>query len=286
MGRDLHDSFASVRDLYQRADEMLARPISTLCFDGPAEELSRTVNSQPALFLTSMACLEAARASGVLEGAPDFVAGHSLGEYSALAAASAWTFEEGLHVVERRGTLTQAAADATGGCMAAVIGMDEVPLAETCAEAGAEVCNINAHGQIVIGGPREAVDRACTLALARGARRAIPLDVGGAFHTSLMSGAQAGMRDVLAETAMRQPAAPMIANSTAGPMSDPSDIKDELVFQLTHPVRWVQCVEYMAQQGVTQMVEIGPGRVLAGLVKRIAPDIKVRNINSVESLKA
>ncbi|HET6614676.1 MAG TPA: ACP S-malonyltransferase, partial [Dehalococcoidia bacterium] len=254
------------------------------CFEGPDTELGKTFNSQPAIFLTSMALLAVARDTGAFTGAPACVAGHSLGEYSALCAAGALDFEAGLRLVETRGKLTQAAADATPGGMAAILGLDEAAAQAVCDEAGAELCNINSPQQIVIGGLKDAVAKACELAIARGAKRAIPLDVGGAFHTSLMQPAVASMTDAVATASLRAPNVPFVANATAEEMTDASAIGEELVFQLTHPVRWVQCVEHMADRGITSFVEIGPGRVLTGLIKRIASQAETRNINGVASL--
>jgi [acyl-carrier-protein] S-malonyltransferase len=284
MGRDLYEAYPAARELYDRADTILARPLSRLCFEGPAEELSKTTIAQPALYVTSLACLAVAFAVAALEHEPGFVSGHSLGEYTALTAAGALAFEQGVRLVEERGRLTQAAADATPGSMAAILGLDEAAAAAVCAEAGAELCNINSPGQLVIGGSRESVARACALALERGARRAIPLDVGGAFHTSLMQPAVAGMTVAVAAAGIVDAKTPVVANNTAEPMTDAATIADELTYQLTHPVRWVQCVEYMAGHGVTQFVELGPGRVLTGLIKRIAPQAELRNISGVSSL--
>lgn len=284
MGRDLYDAHPAARQLYDRADAALGRPLSRLCFDGPGDALNRTDNAQPAIYVTSLACLAAAREAGVLAAEPDFVAGHSLGEYSALAAAGAFDFESGLRLVEERGRLTQAAAGETPGRMAAILALDEAAAAAVCADAGTELCNVNAPGQIVIGGTPDAIERACALAIERGARRAVTLDVGGAFHTSLMQPAVAGMAQAVSSIEIRAPGVPVVANNTALPMTEPDEIGAELVYQLTHPVRWVQCVEYMAAQGVTTMIEIGPGRVLAGLIKRIAPEVSLRNINGAGSL--
>lgn len=284
MGRDLYEQFAVARDLYDRADALLGRSISQLCFDGPDADLGKTFNSQPAIFVTSMALLAVARQQGLLDAEPAFVSGHSLGEYSALCAADAVTFEAGLQLVETRGKVTQAAADATPGSMAAVLGLGEDATRAVCEETGAELCNMNSPGQLVIGGLKDAVAAACALALERGAKRAIPLDVNGAFHTSLMQPAAAAMRDAVAAAAITAPRVPLVANATAAAMTDANQIGDELVFQLTHPVRWVQCVEYMAANGVTTFTEIGPGKVLTGLIKRIAPGTEMRNINSAASL--
>lgn len=284
MGRDLYESHAAARDIFDRADGALGRSISRLCFEGSADELGRTSNSQPAIYTMSIACLEAARASGALGDDAAYVAGHSLGEYSALAAAGALEFEAGLRLVEERGRLTQAAADATEGGMAAIMGLDEVATASVCADAGAELCNINSPGQIVIGGAKAAVEKACGLALERGAKRAIPLDVNGAFHTSLMQPAVADFAAAVAAAGVRAPRAPIVTNDTAAPTSDAEAIAAELVFQLTHPVRWVQCVEALSAAGVTTFVEIGPGKVLTGLIRRIASGATLRNINGTGSL--
>jgi len=286
MGRDLYEAYPLARDLYDHADSLLGRGLSRLCFEGPLEELSKTANAQPAIYVTSLACLAVARETAALGREPAFVAGHSLGEYTALAAAGALAFDDGLRLVDQRGRLTQAAADATPGAMAAVLGIDEEAAASVCATSGAELCNINSPGQLVIGGPKDAVERACALALERGARRAITLDVGGAFHTSLMAPAAAAMREAVDATEIKPPAIPVVANDRGAPVTDPDVIRGELVFQLTHPVRWVQCVEYMARQGVTTFIEIGPGRVLSGLVKRIVKDAETRNIGGVAALKA
>lgn len=286
MGRDLYESFPAARELYDRADAILARPLSKLCFEGPAEELNRTENAQPAIYVTSLACLAAARADLAVEADPAFVAGHSLGEYSALAAASAMDFDAGLRLVETRGRLTQAAADQTPGGLAAVLGLDETTAQAVCDEAGVELCNINSPGQIVIGGRKDALERAAALAIERGARRAVMLDVTGAFHTSLMQPAVPAMTEAVSSSGIREPRVPFVANSTAAPMTDAGQIGDQLVYQLTHPVRWVQCVETMTAAGVTTMIEFGPGRVLTGLIKRIATDVTLRNINGAGSLRS
>jgi [acyl-carrier-protein] S-malonyltransferase len=283
MGKDLYETVPAARELFDRADAILGRPLSRLCFEGPPEELGLTVNAQPAIYVTSLACLEAARAAGTA-GERAFVSGHSLGEYTALAAADAIDFEDGLRVVETRGRLTQAAAEATPGGMAAVLGLEEEAAQAVCDDAGVELCNLNSPGQIVIGGLKENLVKACELALERGAKRAIPLDVSGAFHTSLMEPAVAEFKAALDAVTFRAPRVPVIANNTARPMSDPALIREELAYQLTHPVRWVQCVEHMVGEGVTRFVEFGPGKVLTGLIRRIAKDVETQNINGTGSL--
>lgn len=284
MGRHVYERYPSARELYDRADAVLGRSISRLCFDGPAEDLSRTFNAQPAIYVTSLACLAAARSSGDVTRDPAFVSGHSLGEYTALSAAGALDFDAGLRLVETRGRLTQAAADATPGGMAALMGLDEAAAEAVCRDADAEVCNINSPAQIVIGGTKDAIERACALALDRGAKRAIPLDVSGAFHTSLMQPAVAGMIDAVAAAGITAPRVPVVTNDRASATIDAQVIERELPYQLTHPVRWVQCVEYMAAQGVSTFVEIGPGRVLSGLIKRIVPGAETKNIHGAGAL--
>lgn len=284
MGRDLFETYPSARALYERADAVLGRALSQLCFEGPTHELNATANAQPAIYVTSLACLEAARDAGAVTDDPAFVAGHSMGEYTALAAAGALSFEDGLRLVEERGRVTQAAADATPGGMVAVLGLDEAVVQSLCDETGVELCNVNAPGQIVIGGAPDALERAMTLATERGARRAIALDVTGAFHTSMMQPAVDAFAKAVSSTVMQAPRAPFVANRSGTAISNPAEIADELVYQLTHPVRWVSCVEFLAANGVTSAVEFGPGRVLTGLIKRIAPAMALRNINNAAAL--
>ena len=284
MGRDLYERYPSARELYDRADAVLGRSIAVLCFEGPDDELARTVNAQPAIYVTSLACLAAAETSGALADDPAFVSGHSLGEYTALTAAGALDFEAGLKLVETRGRVTQAAADATPGGMAALMGLDEAAAEAVCHDTGAELCNINSPVQIVIGGTKDAIARACALALERGAKRALPLDVNGAFHTSLMQPAVPAMVEAVDAAGIRSPRVPVVMNDSASATTDASTIRLELPYQLTHPVRWVQCVEFIAAQGVSTFVEIGPGRVLSGLIKRIVPAAKTKNINGAEAL--
>jgi [acyl-carrier-protein] S-malonyltransferase len=194
MGRDLFDSSDAARKVFEQADAILGNAVTALCFEGPEARLQETQHAQPAIFVTSVACLEAARERGVIsESAPEFVAGHSLGEYTALHAAGALTFEDGLRLVQERGCLMQEAAGQQAGIMAALLGLEEDAVADICKETGAEICNLNAPGQIVVGGAESAVEAAMALALERGARRSVQLKVGGAFHTSFMEPAAEGM---------------------------------------------------------------------------------------------
>lgn len=283
MGRDVAGACPAARAIYERADAIVGYALSALCFEGPAETLQRTEHQQPAIFVTSLALWEAARSAGALPP-PAFAAGHSLGEYTALVAAGAISFEDGLRLVRTRGQLMQEAGDAAPGGMAAILGLDRDAVERVCAESGAEVCNDNAPGQIVIGGARAAVERAVTLAKAAGAQRAVPLAVSGAFHTSLMRPAADGMRRAVASCAFRDPDVPIISNVTARPLAA-ADLADELVAQVTAPVRWTETVRWMWDRGVRRFVEIGPGRVLAGLVRRIAPEAAVVSLNTARALE-
>ncbi len=286
MGRDLAEASAAARRVLETADAVLGYPLSRLCLEGPEDTLRQTAHAQPAIFAVSLACLEAARELGGLsDERPAFVAGHSLGEYTALVAAGALDLENGLRLVQERGRLMQEAAEANPGTMAAVIGLDEADVAELCTATGAELCNLNSPGQVVIGGPVEVVDAALAAARERGAHRAVRLKVSGAFHTSLTAPAAQGMARAVAEAALRDPAIPVVVNGTGLPAPSASDIREELVYQLTHPVRWRESVEYMAGEGVSGFVEIGPGRVLSGLIRRIVPGARVRAIGDAASAR-
>lgn len=287
MGRDLFDGSAAARRVFETADDVLGYSVTHDCFEGPAEHLQETQFAQPAIFVTSLACLEAARELGGLpEEPPAFVAGHSLGEYTALAAAGAMALEDGLRLVRERGRLMQRAAEQQQGAMAAIIGLDEAAVAGICKQAGAEVCNLNAPGQIVVGGTTEAVEAAMALALERGAQRGIRLKVSGAFHTSLMQPAVEGMERAVAGTPLRDPQPPVVANTSAGPITKAEAVREELVRQLAQPVRWQSSVEYLRAQGVDSVIEFGPGRVLTGLVRRIDRSIAIRNVSDLASARS
>ena len=282
MGRDLFDGSAAARRVFETADDVLGFSVSGLCFEGAEEELQQTYNAQPALFTASLACLEAARELGGLPSEPPvFVAGHSLGEYSALVAAGALELADGLRLVRERGRLMQEAATNSPGAMAAIIGLDEERVSAICSEAGAEVCNLNAPGQTVIGGTERAVDAAMALALERGAQRGVRLKVSGGFHTSLMKPAAEGMARAVEGTPFRDPSVPLIANTTARPITSAGELRTELVQQLTQSVQWQRSVEFMKSQGVSAVIEFGPGRVLTGLTRRIDRSIAVRNVSDL-----
>ena len=273
MGQALYAALPAVRELYDRADAVLGFPLSRLCFAGPEDELNRTVNAQPALLVTSLAHLMALHDRGLAVHAPLLVAGHSLGEYTALLAAGAWSLTTALQVVRARGEAMQAAGDASGegSSMAAAIGADPALLAEVCAACEVDLANFNAPGQTVISGSRSAVEHATAQLKERGVRRVVPLAVSIASHSRLMRPAATRLAALLETVEIRPPDMPLVPNVTAEPTRDPAEIRRLLVEQLYSPVRWVESVQYMADAGVTTFLEVGPGRVLGGLIKRIVP---------------
>jgi [acyl-carrier-protein] S-malonyltransferase len=271
------------RGVFLRADALLGFPLSQQCWYGPAEALNDTLNTQPAIFTHSLAAYEMVKLSEELP-APAFVAGHSLGELSALCAAGALTFEDGLRLARERGRLMKEAGERAPGSMAAVIGLDAQTLEAVCREASARhhagvvVANDNAPGQIVISGGKEAVAAATELAKAKGAKRVIPLNVSVASHSPLMAEAAEAFAQVVARTPVALAQVPVVANTTARPITHPDDIRAELAAQLTAPVRWVESVRAMHQAGVTLFVELGPKDVLCGLIKRIVEGVETRAI--------
>lgn len=287
MGRDLYESFESAKAVFQQADEVLGFPLSRLCFEGPEEELRQTINAQPAIVTVSLACLRAADEAGGSNELPSasFIAGHSLGEYTVLAAARVLDFADTIYLARERGRLMHEAGLSRPGGMVAIIGLDEAILAEVCAEADTKIANINCPGQLVISGAKENLAKATALAKARGARRTIPLQVSGAFHTSLMQPAADGMADVIAPLSFRDPLIPIIANTTAQPLTTAEVVKAELLRQLCGCIQWQHSIEFMINDGVSTFVEIGPGKVLTGLIKRISKDVKTVNIGDVQAIK-
>ena len=288
MGRDLYDSFASAKAVFEEADEVLGFPLSRLCFEGPEDELRQTINAQPALVTTSLACLQAAREVGGSDGLPlpAFVAGHSLGEYTALAVAGVLDMADAIYLARERGRLMYEAGQLNPGNMAAIIGLDEALLAEVCRQSGTQMANINCPGQIVISGDTESLTQAMDLAKAKGANRALPLQVSGAFHTPLMQPAYDGMSAVIAGISFREPAIPIIGNTTAQPLTTAESIKEELLRQLCNCVQWQRSVEYMVANGVTTFIEIGPGRVLSGLIKRISREVTTQNVGEAGAVRS
>lgn len=285
MGRELAESSPTAKAWFDRADAALGCALSRVCFEGPETELTNTENAQPAIYLVSWVAFQLLR-----EAAPGFrfdaTAGLSLGEFTALAAAGVFSFEDGLHVVRQRGRFMQEACAATEGGMAAIIGLDEAPTREVCAEAGVELANLNCPGQLVISGEKEKIGRAIELAKARGAKRAIPLPVAGAYHSRLMASAQPKLEAALAAVPLNVPAAPVIANVTAAPHAAPSDIHRRLVEQVTASVRWEDSMRYLLARGFTRFIEIGPGAALSGFMKRIDRSAQVLNVQDPASLAA
>ncbi|MBI2765041.1 MAG: ACP S-malonyltransferase [Chloroflexi bacterium] len=285
MGKDLYDQFASARELFDRADEILGFHLSRVCFEGPEEELQQTRNQQPAIAVTSLALLKVAtEVSPALALRPAFVAGHSLGEYPALVAAGALSFENAVRLLRARGELMQAAGERNPGILAAVLGLDLADCDDVCREAGAEICTVNAPGQIVIGGRREAVVRALDYAKARGAAKVIPLSVSGAFHSSLMKPAAEGMVQHVALAAISDAAVPVVLNCTAAPAHTELALRHELVDQMCKPVQWAKTVDFMGDQGVDTFIEFGPGRVLTAIIKRMLRKSNCYNVNDATTV--
>ncbi len=288
MGRDLYEQFDSAKTVFNQADDTLGFSLSRLCFEGPEDELRQTVNAQPAIVTVSLACLNAAREVGGSDGLPPpaFVAGHSLGEYTALAAAAVLDFATAIYLARERGRLMHEAGLKQPGGMVAVLGTDEALLAEVCDEAGTCVANINCPGQLVISGARENLAQAVDSLKSRGVSRTIPLPVSGAFHTPLMKPAADGLAGVIASLTFSQPRLPIIANTTAQPLTTAESVKEELLRQLCHGIQWQGSVEYMINDGVSTFIEIGPGKVLTGLMKRINREVKTVNIGDAEVVRS
>jgi len=287
MGSDLYEESAAARAIFDEADDVLDFHLSKLCFWGDEDELRQTMNAQPALLTTSVAAMAAvAEAQGMKTmPTPRFVAGHSLGEYTALVSAGSLSFPDALQLVRERGRLMQKAGQVRDGGMAAILGLDESTVEQLCQQTGAEIANNNSGGQIVISGAREAIIHAIDLSRIMGARKAIPLVVSGAFHSSLMQPAVPGMLEALGKASFLNAAVPVIGNCTAEPLSDTVAIHDELVQQLCRCVQWTRSVEFMAENGVENFVEIGPGKVLTGLVKRIARSPETFSIGTMDSVR-
>ena len=287
MGRDLYDNVKAAKAVFEQADKALGFPLTKLCFEGPEEELRQTINAQPALVTAAFACLEAAREVGGNKlPTPAYLAGHSLGEYTALAVAGVFDFATAVRLARERGRLMHEAGQQRAGAMAAIIGLDEARLAEICQNSGTVMANINSPGQIVISGAAGNITRAMEMATAAGASRAIALQVSGAFHSPLMQPAVEGMTKYLNATPFKAPSIPVVGNTTGAPLTTAEAVKTELRNQLTSPVLWQRTIEYMAQQGVTNFIEIGPGRVLAGLIKRINKEAATQNIGDLAAVKS
>jgi [acyl-carrier-protein] S-malonyltransferase len=286
MGKDLYDSFDAVKTLFRQADDAAGFPLTKVFFEGPEEELRKTSNAQPALVAVSIACLKAAQevAGNNLPQAA-YMAGHSLGEYTALTAANAIDFGTAIYLAKERGRLMYEAGLKQPGSMMAIIGLEEAVLADICRQTGTVIANINSPGQLVISGTSDNITKAGEMAKIKGAARAIALQVSGAFHSPLMQPAVDGMTLILEKVTFKDPIVPIIANVTAQPLTSGSQIKDELLKQLCSSVQWQRSIEYMAGQHVGRFIEIGPGKVLAGLIKRISKESEMVNIGDVNAVK-
>jgi [acyl-carrier-protein] S-malonyltransferase len=280
MGFDLYKRSPAARAVYDIADTVLGYKISRVCFEGPEEKLRETEFTQPAIFTTSLACLAAAIETGKIAGRPAFMAGHSLGEYSALVAAGALTLQDGLALLAERARLMGEVGRETKGTMAAILGLDEASVRELCRDADVDVCNLNLATQTVIGGTHEGVERAMALAKERGAARAQMLNVSGAFHSRLMAPAAADLRLAIDKTTIVAPAVPVVANASAEPLASPAQISEELGVQVATAVRWHDSVTLMAARGVSTYVEFGPGKVLTGMVRRIVEGATLMNVGN------
>lgn len=286
MGKEMVDNFACAKETFELADERLGYKLSDLCFNGPEDKLKLTVHTQPALLTTSIACLRVLEEKGIK---PDFVAGHSLGEYSALVAAKAIEFSDAAWLVEQRGKYMQEAVAPGKGSMAAVLGLDEASvekLCEMCKDVGlVEPANFNCPGQIVIAGETAAIDKSIEVAKELGAKRAIKLAVDGPFHSSLLKAAGDNLALAIEKIRINNPETPIIANVSAREVATKEEIEKSLIMQVSNPVKWEQSVRYLIDKGVTTFIEIGSGKVLAGLIKRIDKSMNVHNVSDPTSLE-
>jgi [acyl-carrier-protein] S-malonyltransferase len=288
MGKDLHDAFPEARAVFEAVDAALGEPLSKLCFEGPEDQQKLTANTQPLILTVSAAAAAVLAKEGVR---PDLVAGHSLGEYSALVAAGAVDAAQAAKAVRARGSFMQEAVPAGQGAMSAVLGLPPAKVTELCAVVAKETgqvvapANYNEPGQTVIAGAAAAVEKAGALLKEAGAKRVLPLPVSAPFHSALMEPVKARLQPVLAAIPWRAPACPVVTNVEAKPNAEAARIVPLLVEQVTAPVRWIECVEELARQGVTRLVEVGPGKVLGGLVKRIDKSLEVWNVEDRASLE-
>ena len=284
MGKDLAEGFPSARGWFERANAALGYDLAAICFAGPEAELTKTEHAQPGIFLVSWVAYQLLR-----ERVPNLsfaaTAGLSLGEFTALTAAGALEFPAALKVVRQRGQFMQEACEVTRGGMAAIIGLEEAAMREVCAAAGVELANLNCPGQLVISGAAEKITQACELAKARGAKRAMPLTIAGAYHSALMASAQPKLQAALAELTWQAPVVPVISNVTAQPHGAVAEIQQRLVEQVTSSVRWEESMRYLLAQGFTRFIELGPGKALSGFMKRIDPTAQMLNVADVASLE-
>lgn len=286
MGKELYDNSSAARDVFDQIDDALGRSLTNIMFEGPEDELRQTVNAQPGIMAVSLACMSAMEQEldPDIMPQPVFMAGHSLGEYTALAVSGALPVDQTALLVQERGRLMQEACDQNPGTMAAVIGLDQMALQEVVRETGVWISNVNTGDQIVISGERMAIARAMDLCEARGAKKVIALRVGGAFHSGLMEPARAGLMNAIEGMNFQDARIPIVANCTGSPLTDASEIKQELLSQVCSTVQWKDTIDYMVGSGIDSFVEIGPGRALSGMVKRINRRAKTSNVTDLESI--
>jgi len=282
MGKDFYENCPAAKEIFDRADQALGFNLSKIIFEGPESELVKSANCQPAILTTSIACMKAMQEKSGIK--PNFTAGLSLGEYTALVAAGSLSFEEGVRLVRNRGQFMDEASKINPGTMAAVIGLEKEVVQEICNETGCEVANLNCSGQVVVSASSESIAKLQQLAQDRGAKRVIPLDVSGAFHSSLMKPAQDKLNQELEKSQIRVSDVKVISNVTAKDQNSDEEIRDNLSKQLISTTRWQDSVEFMAQNSVDTFYEIGPGRVLKGLMRKINQDLKVNNIEKTNDL--
>jgi [acyl-carrier-protein] S-malonyltransferase len=287
MGRDLFENFAAAREVFRKADDALGFSLSKMCFDGESEALQLTENTQPAILTASVAAFEAIREAGI--SLPAIVAGHSLGEYSALVAAGSLSLTDAVRTVRLRGRYMQEAAPVGSGAMAAILGADLTTVQRACIEAAqGEVCsaaNINSPGQIVIAGSASAIDRAMVIVKEFGAKRAVKLNVSAPFHCALMMPAQVRLASDLEKLEFRNPEIPLITNVDAMEISEGGAARDALVRQVSAPVKWQESIENLVARGIDTFIEVGPGKVLSGLIRQINRGVRSLNVEDSTTLK-
>ena len=284
MGKDLAEKYPLARALFDRANETLGYDLAQICFEGPEDALIQTENAQPGIFLVSWVAFELLKKQ-MPDLAFEATAGLSLGEFTALTAVGVMSFEEGLKIVRQRGRFMQEACDATEGGMAAIIGLDEATTRKVCDAADVELANLNCPGQLVISGTVAGIEKACELAKERGAKRALPLTVAGAYHSRLMENARPKLESALREVVMNLPSVPVISNVTAQTHATGGEILNRLVEQVTSPVRWEASIRHLLDEGFTRFIELGPGTALTGFIRRINRETVVLNVSNVESLE-
>ncbi len=284
MGADLTKQYPAAKQVYDRADQILGYSVSKICFEGPAADLTRTYFAQPAIFVTSFAVLEILKRE-LGEIKPVIVAGLSLGEFTALVAAGALSFEEGLRLVQKRAEAMERSAEKFPGTMASILGLALAECETIAKEAGCEVANINAVDQIVMSGTESSIEAVCRLAESKGAKRAIRLKVGGAFHSSLMRAAKKDLESALSQTEMKRPVCDFIPNVVGEPVADPNRIKELLASQLMSSVQWEKTMSTAAKKHISLFLEIGPGKILRGLGRKHNPALAVESCGSVEDIQ-